>query len=507
MRNLDMIRINARSKVIVLGFDGMDYDLTRSFIERGNLPNIDALARSGHLVPLQSVFPPDSIPSWITVFSGLDPSEHGVLGHVNYLLPGNEQPVVDTSVFHGKTFWDRIGTETGLEVCIVNPFMAYPVWPVNGLMVSGPVFMTGNVEASNPAKLCGLAVPESFGGIDELPTRKNIGDFYQRTLRDTREQADFGFQLFKACQPNLFFQTYYTTDRVQHHLWRYCDPSDPTYPGPNEFQDGIAEFFTSVDDIVGNFMRVLAPGDRLLVISDHGHGMRCTHCFNINEYLRRMGYLNSAARHGAFSTKVVVERLKNRVLRFMNDHDLEDYISRVARLIPNARAMKKGAHITSYATSQAYATDFAGTNPFGGIVINRDMVDDYEVFRARLMDELAHLEHDKNRIFRWLKPREAIYRGKHIGRYPDILYEMVPHLGTGFSLHCDLVTVNPTHKRISGGHKANGVFACNDAESVWLDVDNCRITNMYATLLSVYGLAAEAGRGKSFLHSKTDIPH
>lgn len=503
IRNLDMTVGDIGNRLVVLGFDGMDYDMTCSFIERGLLPNIAAMARNGRFAPFPSVFPPDSIPSWITAFCGLDPSEHGVLGHVNYLLPGNKEPVVDMSIFHGNTFWDRIGVETKTEVCIVNPFLAYPVWPVNGVMVSGPVFVKGDIEASDPAKLAGLKIPSSLGGIDELPTRKSMVDFLQRTLNDTREQAEFGLRLIKTRQPGLFFQTYYTPDRVQHHLWRYCDPSDPTYPGPNEVEEGLTKFFAAIDGIVGTFLNELKPGDQLMIISDHGHGMRCTHCFNINEYLCRQGYLESMAKNRFFNARIAVERIKNRVLRFMNDHDLEDYISEVAKLIPNAHAMKKGAHVASYSTSKAYASDFAGTNPFGGIVINRDMVDDYEAFRAQLMDELASLEHDKTKLFRWIKPREAIYHGRHIDRYPDILYEMAPHIGTGFSMHCNLVTTNPTHKKISGGHRANGVFILSETEGLVVDTDKCKIANMYATLLARFGLNAENGRGENFLIANT----
>jgi len=485
-------------RLVVLGFDGMDFELTRSLMERGMLPNISAIARSGHFIPLRSVFPPDSIPSWITVFSGLDPSEHGVLDHVNYLLQRGEKPVIDTSVFHGKTFWDRIGAETGSDVCIVNPFMAYPAWPVNGVMVSGPVFISGDIQVSDPSRLAGLAPPASLGGIEELPTRRNIADFLQRTVRDTDEQAQFGVELLRQRRPSLFFQTFFTSDRIQHHLWRYCDRSDPTYPGPTEVEGGIERFFMRIDAIVGEFAKQLGPRDRLIIMSDHGHGMRCTHCFNVNEYLRRRGHLKSAAR-GRSLHKVLIERLKNRVLRFMNDHDLEDYISKVARLVPGARAMKKGAHITSFADSSAYATDFAGTNPFGGIVVNRGQVADYDAFRDALIRELLDVKHGGEPVFRWVKPREAFYGGKHIGRYPDILYEMAPRLGTGFSLHCELVTVNPTHKKISGGHKADGIFICNALQGRSIRADKCSIANMYATFLSLYGLAAEAGRGESML--------
>ena len=79
-----------KGKVVLLGFDGMDYDLTKEMIDKGLLPNLKKLSENGSFAPLLSVFPPDSIPSWITTYTGLDPSDHGILEHVNYLL-GDEK--------------------------------------------------------------------------------------------------------------------------------------------------------------------------------------------------------------------------------------------------------------------------------------------------------------------------------------------------------------------------------------------------------------------------------
>ena len=487
-----------KGKLIILGFDGMDYDLTHELMDRGEMPNLKRLSIEGQFAPLQSVFPPDSIPSWITTYTGLDPSDHGVLDHVNYLLPDSERTAIDTSVFHKKTFWDRIAADTGKSVCVINPFMAYPVWPVKGVMVSGPVFIEGGIQNSAPELTKDIPIPDSIGGITGLPGKSEIEEFLARTIQDTKEEAEFGLKLLERTNPGLFFQTFLTSDRAQHHLWRYCDKTDPTYPGKNPVENGITEFFRLVDRVVGDFMDRLSPEDALLVMSDHGHGIRCTHTFNINEFFRRAGYAKSTAGNRKLSKKIILEKLKNRVLRFMNDHDLEDYISTIARLVPNAKEMKKGSHITSHSDSLAYATDFAGTNPFGGIRINREKVEDYSAFREKLMNELADVTHEGEKIFRWLKPREALYNGRHIDRYPDILYEMTPRLGTGFSTHCDLVMINPTHKKISGGHKINGIFFLSLGNEIKIDTDRCQITNMYATILALAGTRHE-NRGVSFL--------
>ncbi|MBU4444420.1 alkaline phosphatase family protein [bacterium] len=470
-------------RLILLGIDGMDFDHTRSMPD--SLPNIKRLSEDGMVKPFKSVFPPDSIPSWITCYTGKDPSEHGILESVNYLAKKDERLKVDTSIFQGRTFWDIIGS-SGIEVCVINPFMAYPVWPVNGVMINGPVFIDGNIQVSDPTWVEGVTVPKSLGGIVDFPTKKRLGEFVKKTVSDTTEQAKFGLSLLEKKKPGLFFQTFLTMDRIQHFLWRYCDKNDPTYPGKNPFKDVIDEFYILIDGIIGDFLKSIEPEDSLIVFSDHGHGMRCTHCFNINELLRQRGYLQSTADGKWISYQLIVERLKNSVLNFMNEHNLEDYIRVVARFIPNAKNLKKGKHITEETKNMAYASDFTGTNPFGGICINRELVHEYECFRSKLIKELKEVEYKGNPVFEWIKRREEMFKGPFLDRYPDILFCLKEQFGVNWSLHTKVFSVNPTHKKISGGHKEYGVFFSNLPSVNYGENKNPMMNNFFSTVLDLF---------------------
>ena len=180
------------NQVVVLGIDGMDFDYVSTIL--AELPNIRKLSKEGIVTPFKSVFPPDSIPSWITCYTGKDPSEHGILESVNYFAKGDAHGNVDTSAFQGRTFWDVL-SNAGHKVCIINPFMAYPVWSVNGLMVNGPVFIDGTIQSSDPALTAGLNMPQSLGGIVDFPSKNSMGEFVEKTFSDTVEQADFGLDI------------------------------------------------------------------------------------------------------------------------------------------------------------------------------------------------------------------------------------------------------------------------------------------------------------------------
>ena len=70
-------------KVIVLGFDGMDHELTEQMINSGRLPGLARLASSGGFAPLGTTIPPQSPVAWSTFITGLDPGGHGIFDFVH----------------------------------------------------------------------------------------------------------------------------------------------------------------------------------------------------------------------------------------------------------------------------------------------------------------------------------------------------------------------------------------------------------------------------------------
>ena len=73
----------AGPRVIVLGFDGMDYALTRDLMARGRMPNFQRLAARGSFAPLGTPIPPQSPVAWSTFITGLDPGVHGIFDFIH----------------------------------------------------------------------------------------------------------------------------------------------------------------------------------------------------------------------------------------------------------------------------------------------------------------------------------------------------------------------------------------------------------------------------------------
>lgn len=70
-------------RIIVLGFDGMDYALTRKLMDEGRMPNFSKLAEQGSFAPLETSVPPQSPVAWSDFITGMDSGGHGIYDFVH----------------------------------------------------------------------------------------------------------------------------------------------------------------------------------------------------------------------------------------------------------------------------------------------------------------------------------------------------------------------------------------------------------------------------------------
>lgn len=136
-------------RVIVLGFDGMDYELVRQLMEAGRLPAFARLARDGAFSPLETTVPPQSPVAWSTFITGLDPGGHGIFDFL-HRNPDTMAPYFSTAeasaaertlkvgrwqvplaggsielLRHGQPFWEVLEAR-GIETTIVRMPANFP---------------------------------------------------------------------------------------------------------------------------------------------------------------------------------------------------------------------------------------------------------------------------------------------------------------------------------------------------------------------------------------------
>src|SRR5687767_12724978 len=73
-----------RQKLVILGFDGLDPDLTAAWIKEGKLPNLAKLAQQGGgLHQLETTPSSDGPPAWASFATGVNPGKHNIFDSVS----------------------------------------------------------------------------------------------------------------------------------------------------------------------------------------------------------------------------------------------------------------------------------------------------------------------------------------------------------------------------------------------------------------------------------------
>lgn len=474
------------SKLLLIGIDGMDPRLVRHWL--GRLPNLARLSRRGTLQPIESVFPADSLPAWTTIYTGKPPGEHGLFESIDYLA-AHDQGAVQPSRFAGQTFWDEAGRR-GSRVCVVNALMAYPVWPVNGAMLSGPVFVTGDAQ-SFPRAVIDQHPRAELGGVVDYPYRWELGRFAQRAATAARQQARLALSLMASDDWDLFFLCLLTLDRVQHFFWRFHDPSDPAHPGPNPYERVIFDHYRLMDRIVGELADAAGPGAAVMVLSDHGHGQRPSRLFHLNEWLRQQGHLAARGRErqGLTSAKVI-EKAKAWAFSTAVRLKAEDALYAAARLIPKQRraSLKESSFAVDRGASKAFAGKLGGASGSGGIVLGPERVLGVAEgeFLGELADALLGVREPRSdaAVVEWARPREEVVQGPYAAAVPHLLFRLRPGWGISRSVHGALFSLSPTHRRVSGGHTSQGVLV---ADRDFAETAISRLDQVYDVVLDVLG--------------------
>ena len=125
---------NARVKrVVILGLDGLDPNLTEKYISEGKLPNFKLLASEGCFHRLGTTFPAVSPVAWSTFQTGVNPSKHNIFDFLDRDLK-TCAPILSSAYISGSRGFRKIG---GIRLPKGKPVIrllrkSKPFWKVMG---------------------------------------------------------------------------------------------------------------------------------------------------------------------------------------------------------------------------------------------------------------------------------------------------------------------------------------------------------------------------------------
>lgn len=444
------------NKLIILGIDGMDFDVILRY--QAALPNLYGMLEKQGFPRLRSVFPADTTPAWATIYTGQDPSEHGVINFVNVGAKENayKPTVFEDSEFLGKTFWDELNRR-GHSCAVLLPMNVREGWELNGLMITRP--NEGRMRVI-PEEKTRLYLPNAaiLGTESKFTSENALPKIRQEFFDKAREEIRLTRLAMEQENVDVLFSYFSTTDGIQHEFWRHCDPTHPQYPGANPFEHTIRDMYVLMDDFVGEITRKY-PDTPVLILSDHGHGARPVYAVKINELLRQGGFL--APKGGDAGKKPQKKSLKKRLRKFATGFvkrvGLPPWAVKLARKFPVWKSLFASANDFDWDKTVGYLSDLSALKnySYGGIRLN-DTVPDKDAAADAIIDYLRgiQIEGEDKPLFEWIVRTNTFYHGKHLDKYPEIIFQMDERWGGAWELGSP-VFQRGGHENImsAGGHR------------------------------------------------------
>ena len=281
----------SRPHVIVVGVNGMEWDIVRPLLLRGELHNLAEVIHRGVYGKMKTLSAPNCPKVYSTIATSTPPEEDGITG---FVVAGR---TASTDMLKREPLWSILSKQ-GVTVGMANVPATFPVMPLNGYMISG---MLTRGKGCEDGILCSPKLSEVNGGdavypagmVAELETY--VGDFWIDCSRmpaaeelkgKEAETIDHWLQQVsqvRAQQAKLFeyllshHRTDFTMlaqsceDRVGHWLYP-IQPHNVGYDSKlhSVRVDAFPDQYRAFDQVLGRIMQYVDRNTYLLIISDHG---------------------------------------------------------------------------------------------------------------------------------------------------------------------------------------------------------------------------------------------
>lgn len=293
------------ARLLVVGLDGLDWEILDELIDQGRVPNLAGLIDDGVSAKLLTISPMLSPVIWTTVATGVEPSRHGILDFLVQDASGGESQPVTSVQRRAPTVWELL-SRAGVDVGVTGWWASWPADPVRGYLVSDRIAYQLFGFRSDPGDAKGktwppelyerirplIVAPDSIGWDEVTPylggprqSEKEFDAEEQELLQELRtllasgrSYMGIGQQLRQTYEPQ--FEAVYLegTDTIGHLFMSY---RPPRLPGTDErrfesFSGAVDRYYETADRFLGELLAERGPEWTVLVVSDHGFASDAT---------------------------------------------------------------------------------------------------------------------------------------------------------------------------------------------------------------------------------------
>jgi predicted AlkP superfamily phosphohydrolase/phosphomutase len=412
-------------KLIIIGLDAADLQLTQDFMRDGDLPRLSAIADQGCFSRLKSVVPPQTAPAWTSITTGVNPGKHGIYYFYNF----STSPITITNATDTSTprIWDYVEALDERSV-VVNVPVTYPVHKIAGSIVSGipPWYIDERSvypgDLLDKLKAAGYEIDAPMSrGIEKRPDA-----LVNRVLATEEKRVDVFLDLLKEGEWSFGMVVLTGLDRLQHKLL-----------GKGEKEsEAVRRGYRGVDALVGKIMDSLGGGVNFLIVSDHGFNPRPL-AFYPNAWLHRRGLLRR---------KSSVPYRLTRMAHDLLDGHLLWLPLRLTKRFQGATTVIRTIDAVDLERSRAFVP---GTD---GVMVVKSKEDEKSIISG-----LSELKDDSGKEVCKVYTRDQVYKGSRLDAAPELL--IVPRDDIN-------IKTDPFSRSIVSGsgnfpkanHGSNGIF-------------------------------------------------
>jgi predicted AlkP superfamily phosphohydrolase/phosphomutase len=270
----------ARKRTVIIGLDGVPFDLLNDLARSGIMPNTKRLIDAGTFRKMRSSIPEVSSVAWSSIITGVNPAEHGIFGFTD--LPQNTYRLSFPNFDHLKArpFWEKGIFKRSI---VLNVPSTYPARELKGILVSG--FVALDIEkAVYPDNMISRLRDGGYRiDVDSAKAHQSL-ELFIEDLKRTNEARIAAAKDLWDDEWDIFMLVFTGSDRLMHFLWEAYE--DKGHRFHNEFMG----YFGRVDEAIGEITSKLGKDDNLLMLSDHGFE-RLEYDAYVNYMLKREGFL------------------------------------------------------------------------------------------------------------------------------------------------------------------------------------------------------------------------
>ena len=463
-------------RAILIGLDGMTFDLIDPFMDEGIMPFLKSMTETGTRATLRTIVPALTPPAWTSLLTGRTPGHHGIFDFFQLEAPGSKQIRLATASDVRCPTVGHLANRHGRHAAMLNFPVTFPPPALDGYVIAGWMPWRQLRLGCHPADLYDEMKqipgfnPRELAMDMALEARATEGcdedeyiEWVELHIRREQHWLDVIRHLMQTRPTDFTAILLDGPDKVQHLCWRFLDPSHwPENPSPHEnrIRDLCLDYYRQLDTILEEITRRAGLETTVVLASDHGFGAT-TEVFHINSWLAQEGYLHWAKQPESENTGILG---MGQLARHTYSLDWDQTLAYAATPTSN------GIHIVR-----------VEDNDGKGIP-----ADAYESFRAELADRLYQFIDPATgeRIVSRICFREEIFPGPAGGVGPDLT--LILRDGGLVSI---LPSDNPLNPRsaVAGTHRPEGIFiAKGPGIRQGFSIPECSILDVSPTLL--YGL-------------------